>query len=162
MTRPAVAEVAPVAWGQALPRGANPADLDSYRQAEGILVALSELEPATGAADSREQAMYVADEAEKCLALLGSASRDEELRIPSLARVGDAYRIAWEAVMRTRSSPELSPEDQLEYSRQLAEAGDPLAGEARAAYERVVKDPLAPPIWQAHARWGLAELGADQ
>lgn len=158
VTRPAVAEMAAVEWGKSLPKDADPVALKSLKEAEAILLALSELEPALQPADSREQAMYVADEAEKCLALLAAASADPGLQIPSQTRVGDAYRIVWQAVMRTRPSPQLSPDDLQEYNRMLAEAGDPLAVEARVTYERVLANPLAPPVWQAHARWGLAQL----
>lgn len=161
MTRAAAPELAELGYGQSLPRDADPDALESMREGEAILLALSELVPADTSVDSREQAIYVSEQADEALAWFSHAGQDSALRVPSQARAGDTYRIAYDAVMRTLPSPALLPDDVVAYDAMVAEAGRPLAEDARTAYERVLGDPMAPPVWKAHARWGLVELEVE-
>jgi len=102
--------------------------------------------------------MYITEECERALVLFGGAALDPGLRVPSLARSGDASRLVLQAIQRVRPSPQLPSEDLGAFHAQLSEAAKPVAEDARTAYERVLGDLMAPSVWKAHARWGLEEL----
>ncbi len=156
--RAPVPDLAQLPFGEGLPPVMDSGALQSMVEAEAILLAVSELEPTTDSKESREQAMYVTEECERALVLLGGAARDPALRVPSLARSGDASRLVLQAIQRVRPSPSLPVEDLDAFHAQLAEAAAPVAQDARTAYERVLGDLMAAAVWKAHARWGLEEL----
>ena len=157
--RPPVPEVQRLSYGEGLPRSADPGALEAMKEGEAILVALDELVPADTSEDSREQAIYVSEQADLALAWFNSAgSSDPALRAASGARAGDTWRLVWAAVKRTLPSPLLLPADASAYMAQVDEAAAPLAESATTAYTRVLGDPMAPDVWKSHVRWGLAQL----